>query len=33
MESPLSHDSSHLSMEGNGYWSWPARAGRPGLVG
>ena len=31
MESPLSQDSSHMPVEGNGYWSWPKRGGRVGL--
>ena len=33
MERPLSQDSSHVPMEGSGYWSLPARAGRSGQVG
>ena len=32
MESPLIQDSIHVPVEGSGYWSWVARAGRVGLA-
>ena len=33
MESPLSQDSSHMHVEGSGYWIWPERGDRVGRVG
>ena len=33
MESPLSQNSSHMPVEGSGYWNWPERGNWVGRVG